>query len=323
MFLKKHYKEILLYAVILTLGSYALIELDAFERVYEFSRTYEDWELDELLLTVLSGVVCLCIYALNRTRDVRRKSWELKRSREELSAAHEKLTDLTRAREEFMAVACHELKSPLGGIVNGLQLMEMADDEEERNESLGFAKTAAKGLTLLIDDVLLFSQLAHGEQGRNSFIPTEVFESVRLVAQLQADAKGLEFETILDDSVPPTVVGNEAGLRLVVLNLVGNGIKYTEHGGVAVHCSFRKDALRDELVIKVTDTGVGIPKKHLETIFDPYRTARDDFRKTESGIGLGLAIVHRLVERMNGTITVASTINQGSEFTVRIPVTLG
>lgn len=321
--MKNHYKEMLLYGAILITGFLVFSELDAFEEAYIFSRLHEEWELDELFLLIPVVTICLAVFSWNRLREMRRYSKALESSRQELAAAKDKLEELTRAREEFMAVACHELKSPLSGVINALQLLEWAKDEAERKESVEYARAAARGLSMLVDDVLAYSRLSHdGDQIVKSFLCDEIFNSINMVSQPQADAKGLEFNTFVEASVPETVIGNEAGLRLVILNLVGNGIKYTESGGVSVNVDYRQEGARQELVVRVTDTGSGIPEEEQQTIFEPFRKGGQTRKGLKDGLGLGLAIVRSLVERMGGTIAVSSVVGEGTEFTVKIPVKL-
>ena len=215
---------------------------------------------------------------------------------------------MVRTREEFIMVSCHELKSPLGGIVNALNLMDMAEDEEGRREGLEWAKATAGGMAALIDGVLEFSSLSRDDflRGRR-FSPQELLESVRDVARLQVDAKGLEFVTTVGEDVPRSVVGHEAGLRLAILNLVGNAVKYTDSGAVSVDLSFAREGSRELLVARVADTGRGIEEQYLDTVFEPFRRAG---AAKGAGVGLGLAIVRNLIGRMGGTIDVSSAVGQ-------------
>ena len=301
----------LLYAAILALGTWGLVELDVFDRLYELTRAHEDWELDEFLLLVPVSVVCLALYAYGRSR-------ELEKARRELAEVHDRLVEMVRTREEFIVVSCHELKSPLGGIVNALNLMDMAEDEEGRREGLEWAKATAKGMAVLIDGVLEFSSLSRDDSREGKrFSPQELLDSVRDVARLQVEAKELEFVTTVGEDVPLSVVGHEAGLRLAIQNLVGNAVKYTESGTVSVDLSFVREGSRSMLVARVADTGRGIEEQALDTVFEPFRRAE---AAEGPGIGLGLAIVWHLVERMGGTVDLSSTVGQGSEFLLRVPV---
>lgn len=314
---KSYFKEITLYAIIMPLILLGLVKLDAFEWFYEFSRAHEGYELDEIVLIIPAITVCLAIFSLNRMLDVRRRAKSLEESRKELASTNAELTQLTQARNEFLTMASHELRSPLVGIVNSLNLIKLAEDEHEREECIEYAISAATGMSSLINDVLSFARLSKGEVEEVApFAPSALIESIQTMAQLQADAKGLELQAQLDKSVPEIVTGNETGLRLVVLNLVGNSIKFTESGGVTVSMMCPRGQSCSELVVKVTDTGVGISSEDQAVIFEPYRTVG----KGKPGIGLGLSLVSTIVEKMGGSISVSSASGQGSEFTVRVPI---
>lgn len=305
---KPRLKEVLFYAAVMAAGTFLLIQFDAFDRVYEFSRAHEEWELDEYLLAIPVAVICLALYAFSRAR-------QLEAARRELAETHDKLLTLNRNREQFIAVSCHELRSPLNGIVHALSLMEMAENPEECHESVDFAQAAAGELSSLIDGVLEFARLSHDGKGRvKVFSPGRLLESVYITARLQAESKGLELNTSLEENVPESVEGNEAALRLAVLNLVGNAVKYTETGRVDVNMAWAGK----QLVISINDTGVGIPREKLEAVFTPY--GKGDDTGSTPGVGLGLDIVNRLVNGMGGTIFFASDPGKGTHFSLKIPV---
>ena len=316
----KHLPEILAYSAILILGTLLLMGLDAFEALYVFSRAHESWNLDEIVLIIPVGAVCLALFAYNRSSRLRSKALELKQARNDLAEVHDQLVSMTRTREEFIAISCHELKSPLSGIVHSLDLLNLANNERERKEGLDYAKSAAKGLTAIIDGVLEFSRLSNDKQNNlNEFSPHGLLHSVQTLAQLQAETSGLELRTALEDNVPPAVVGHEAGLRLAILNLLGNAIKFTKSGSVLVTMSYGHENHPGKLLVAVADTGIGIPQDKLEFIFEPYQKVE---MGEKTGVGLGLAIVNRLVEAMGGTISVSSIVGQGTTFTLEIPVKL-
>ncbi|BDQ34319.1 sensor histidine kinase [Pseudodesulfovibrio portus] len=305
--------EILLYAGIMVLGTWLLVELDAFDRLYAFSRAHEDWELDEFILLIPVGIICLVLYSLKRSRELRARALELEKARKELAEIHEQLVEMDQTRERFIAVSCHELKSPLSGIVHSLSLLELGGDENERKEAVDLAKSAARELASLIDGVLEFARLSNNEQDNlNTFPPQRLLDSVRTLALLQAEAKQLQLQTTLDADVPDSLIGNEAGVRLAILNLVGNAIKYTESGHVSVHLSWDGKYL----IATVTDTGIGIPQDKLESVFKPFRKVD---MTGGAGVGLGLAIANRLVNSMGGTIFVSSSVGKGTQFTLRVP----
>lgn len=314
MFDKWHIREMGVYAVVLVLGTWLLIHLDAYEAFHEWSRTQESWELDEFALALPAVLVCLVVFSLNRLRELRTRARLLEDARRELAEAHERLRSLNRSKETFLTTACHELKSPLIGIVNAFELLPLSDDEEDRRELIELAGLAARKLGLLVDSVLQFSRQESLAPALTVFSPAELLTSVRDMSQLQARSRGLTLQAELAEGVPPRLRGSESVLRLVALNLVGNAVRYTDRGGIEVRLGYAGGPV-GEIVLTVSDTGRGIRAEDIETIFEPYVRAQGG----NDGLGLGLSIVHRSVESCNGSISVDSEPGKGSRFTVRIP----
>jgi signal transduction histidine kinase len=315
MFEKRHLWELGVYAVVLALGTSLLIRLDAYEAFHAWSRTQESWELDELALALPAVLICLVFFSLNRVRELRARARQLEESRRELAEAHENLRNVNRSRDTFLTTACHELKSPLIGIVNAFELLQLADDEADRRELIELAGLAARKLGLLVDSVLQFSRQESLAPARTTFSPAELLASVRDMSLLHVRSRGITLQARVADDVPSTLYGSESVLRLVALNLVGNAVRYTDTGGIEVELNYEHDPA-GELVLSVSDTGRGIRPEDLGHIFEPYVRAQTG----EEGLGLGLSIVKRSVESCGGAIEVESELGKGSRFTVRIPV---
>ena len=133
--------------------------------------------------------------------------------------------------------------------------------------------------------------------------------------------KGLTLDLVVDEDVPEQAVGIEGWVRMICLNLVGNAIKYTREGTISLSCGFQAEP-RPELILKVRDTGIGIPKDKIDLVFEPYEQARNsDLEKTE-GLGLGLSVVREVVKRLDGSVSLASEVGVGSTFTVVLPFTM-
>ncbi|WFS62622.1 HAMP domain-containing sensor histidine kinase [Pseudodesulfovibrio thermohalotolerans] len=309
-----HVREICFYAVVLFGSTWLLMRMDAYESLHEWSRAHEHWELDELALTLFGILICLALFAFNRVRDLKKGAALLEDSRRDLAKAHEELRVLHQSRETFLTTACHELKSPLVGIVNALELMQLSGDDDERSELIELTWMAARKLGVLVDGVLEFSRQESLSLSRGVFSPAELIESVRDMSRLQARSEGLSVSAQVAEGTPALVYGSESVLRLVALNLVGNAVRYTERSGVRIELGYDHES-GGELVLTVSDTGRGIPVDELETIFEPYETGSGG----GNGFGLGLSIVKRSVERIQGTVSVDSTPGKGSRFTVRLP----
>jgi signal transduction histidine kinase len=302
------------YAAVLVSVTWLLMRLDAYEAFNRWSRTRESWELDELALALPAVLVCLVLFSFNRVRELRKRTRLLEESRRDLARAHKRLRSLNRSREAFLTTACHELKSPLVGIVNAFELSRISGDEAERRELIELAGVAARKLGVLLDSILEFSRQESLAPATTVFSPAELLASVRDMSLLQLRDRGLTLRVGLAGDTPSLVRGSESVLRLVALNLVGNAVRYTERGVIEVELGYAA-APAGELVLTVSDTGKGIRAEDLEAIFEPYSQARQG----GGGLGLGLSIVKRTVERCRGSISVVSEPGKGSRFTVRIP----
>lgn len=317
---RKHQKELLLYVLIFAVGILAMGSIDAFELFYEFSRAHEEYELDDILLSLPILLGCMLVYIWHRRSDLARSKRELEKANQQLEQANERIHQMAEANEQFMAMACHELKNPLGGLISSLRLVALSRGKEETHELVGLALKGADNLQMLIRDVLAFSQLSHEQEHGNTspFSVREVLESVHRISLPLAEEKRLTLGLDMDENLPDLIIGNEGWLRIICLNLVGNGIKYTPTGAITIGCICRTTPAQT-LVLTISDTGQGIPEKALEVIFDPYHRGTHSARDVGRGLGLGLSIVKRLLDRLGGTISVHSVVDQGSVFTVELP----
>ncbi|MBS0642085.1 MAG: response regulator [Proteobacteria bacterium] len=242
---------------------------------------------------------------------------ERKRTERDLARARDDAEAASRARSDFLAVMSHEVRTPMNGIIGmaGL-LLDSPLDVRQRH----FAETlrdAADNLLRIINDILDFSKL---EAGRMEFesIPFDlgqVLESVVDLLQFKADTKGLSLSTHVDPATPRHLIGDPGRLRQVLLNLVDNGLKFTDTGGVEISvCAEPKSEDRVRLRFAVRDTGIGIPADQRTSLFEKFSQADSSISRRFGGTGLGLAICQRLVERMNGTISVDDDLSGGTRF---------
>ncbi|QGY38938.1 hypothetical protein GM415_01890 [Pseudodesulfovibrio cashew] len=323
MSVNKKLTELALYAAILIGGSAVLLSLDAFEYLHDFVATHETYEVDELFILIPLLLFCLIIYSYRRSQDLVDRNRELINTSKKLQAAYDKIHTLSETREKFMSIACHELKGPLASVATALDLTKQAESEAEAEEMMSHARNNLKNLQLLVSDVLLFTSLSHDDSLADTatFSVRETLESVLRITIQPCRDKNLSLELNVDANVPDRAVGIEGWVRLICLNLVGNAIKYTKKGSISLHCGFR-DATRPELILKVRDTGVGIPENKLELVFEPYEQAPLSEWEKREGLGLGLSVVKELVTRLDGTVSVESQVDVGSTFTVVLPIEL-
>jgi signal transduction histidine kinase len=248
----------------------------------------------------------------------------------ELRQAKDSAEQASRAKSAFLANMSHEIRTPMNGIIGMIELALMASPDSEIKNYLQLAKVSGKALVNLINDILDLSKIESGkaELVLGDFSVRQTIESTAKPFEITARERGLRFSLSIDPAVPDQLFGDQGRLRQVLVNLIGNALKFTRQGGITVTVVL--DADREKLprggghnvrlLFTIADTGMGIPGDKLDIIFNTFSQAHLD--SAFGGTGLGLAISKQLVGMMGGRIWVDSQEGQGSTFNFTVSLGL-
>ncbi|HEY7966572.1 MAG TPA: response regulator [Solirubrobacteraceae bacterium] len=242
---------------------------------------------------------------------------ERRASERRLAEARDAALRASVVKSEFLATMSHEIRTPMNGVIGSLDLMLDSRLAPESAELAQIARTAATDLLAIIDDILDLSKIEADKVERHqaNFDVVQIVEGVADIIAVTARQKGVALATYVDPELPAGVRGDPRMLRQVLVNLVGNAIKFTQEGEVVIRAERQPSAATQALVrFTVRDTGSGIPPEAVATVFDPFTQVDGNTSYDQSGSGLGLAISSRLVRLMGGKLVVDSEIGRGSTF---------
>ena len=236
-----------------------------------------------------------------------------------LQEAMKRAESASRAKSEFLANMSHELRTPLNGVLGMIDMVLASPLAEKQQEDLITAKECSLSLLALVDDILDLSKIEAGRMTLEQvpFDPRTLMRDCMKAVQPRAAAKGVSLTQSISQEMPPRLLGDPLRLRQVLINLLGNAAKFTDHGSVRLSASSR--ASRPgviELHWKVEDTGIGVPLDKLETIFEEFTQADGSVTRKYGGTGLGLSISKKIVDLHGGRIWVESQLGRGSTFHV-------
>ncbi|MFO1148919.1 MAG: ATP-binding protein [Alsobacter sp.] len=241
-----------------------------------------------------------------------------------LAEARDRAESASRARTAFLAMMSHEIRTPLNGVIGMASLLAATPLNEEQRRYTGTLRDSAEHLLQIIDDVLDFSKLEadRGTVEQVSFDIARTIDSILAMVSPRAREKGLFLGAAVDPAVPDLVLGDAGALRQVLLNLLGNGVKFTERGAVLLEATVADASDPEDGVLlrfRVSDTGIGIEPANLPLLFREFSQLDGSISRRFGGTGLGLAISKHLVERLGGSIVVDSEPGRGTVFTFTMP----
>ncbi|MER3498113.1 MAG: hybrid sensor histidine kinase/response regulator [Chitinophagaceae bacterium] len=267
-----------------------------------------------LILAGIAGICCLITfwYLINQSRG------QVKLI-ETLNASEKKIKEVSMIKDQFMANMSHEIRTPMNAILGFAGLLQNTELDANQEKYVKSIKTSADNLLTIINDILDLAKMESGivtlEKSRFSIM--ELMDSLITMMDVKARNNHLYLQLHADGNLPAIVVGDKVRLTQILVNLISNGLKFTEKGGVKVYVKLlnqRQDVVTIRFIVK--DTGIGIAPQQQQKIFERFQQAETDSKRRFGGTGLGLAIVKQLVEIQNGKISVESEPGKGSKFIV-------
>lgn len=326
---KRFHLPFIVITILLIVGLYAL-ELKNPEWLIPYPSN-EIKQIDILITTILYlMIIAVSVSLYKRTYDIDRnnlikKSIDLEESKEYLSETKQQAEAATKAKSRFLANMSHEIRTPLNGIIGTIDLLQHTPLNAEQEELMLSLKSSSTHLLEIVNDVLDISKIEADKlelfEGpcnlQNIIQQVTAISSPRLIAL----KKNIELSSTIHPSVENEIIADESRIKQVLINLLGNAIKFTENGSIKldVTANLIDDSLQ-ELHFAVSDTGIGINEEDIQTLFIPFNQIDSTATRKHSGTGLGLSICRKIIEEMGGRIWVESQVGKGSTFKFIIPV---
>lgn len=241
----------------------------------------------------------------------------------ELKEAKETAESANRLKSEFLANISHEIRTPLNAVLGFAELLKNEPLDDRAKSFLNGIAVSGRNLLTLINDILDLSKI---EAGKMAITPEptdfkRLLQELKIVFDMKAEDKGIKYELAFFGELPGALMLDEARIRQILFNLLGNAIKFTKQGGVRLNVVSSKSQTKEgcfDLTVEVSDTGIGIPKGQMESIFEPFKQMDGQSARKYGGTGLGLSISKKLADIMGAKITVKSEVSKGSVFTLEL-----
>jgi len=241
---------------------------------------------------------------------------------DEIRAARDMANEANKAKSTFLANMSHEIRTPLNSVLGMNEMILRSANDPQIREYASSIQLSGDTLLGLINDVLDFSKIEANKMEITpvEYNPHDLLRDCNNYFEQMAEAKHLFIEVTCDDTIPSRLSGDEKKIRQIMTNIISNAVKYTREGGVRISMSDDgTDPKSRDIVIRVSDTGIGIAQEDIDSLFDAFKRINEKENATIQGTGLGLAITKELITLMHGTISVQSTPGQGSTFTIILP----
>jgi PAS domain S-box-containing protein len=303
-----------------------LTDISVIQKSRELSKNKQSFEVDLLVyrkdgqplwISVINSVILDSAGQIDKYIEVIIDITAKKKSEMELIAAKEEALQLSRAKDMFISVMSHEIRTPLNAVIGMSHLLLDDNTVEIQKENLGILKFSAENLMTLINNVLDFTKIETGniELEKVNVDLHELVQSIAQSMQFNANDKKIHIKYAVDEATPKHLLGDSTRLCQILLNLIGNAVKFTEKGGVTIDLTVVEQSDKDvKIRFAVTDTGIGIANDKINTIFESFKQAEADTARKYGGTGLGLAITKKLIELHDSHINVDSVHGQGSTF---------